>query len=151
MSSRASTRLRFRSTRGERHVPVTLSRYSRSRSLRGKFGPAKEFAEVGTFDFLEYGRDVGEISGGRIYPNGPGPDAVSFAVPQPDFNVGSLRGNAVLKWDWRPGSTMYVAWQQTRDSFSPIGDFGLSRDLDTLFRTRPDNIFLVKVSYWLNP
>ena len=117
----------------------------------GKFGAAKEFAEPGTFDFLQYGRDIGEIVDGRIYPNGPGPNAVSFDVPQPDFNVGSLRGNAVLKWDWRPGSTMYVAWQQTRDSFSPIGDFALSRDLDTLFDRRPDNIFLVKVSYWLNP
>ena len=102
----------------------------------GKFGAAKEFAEPGTFDFLQYGRDVGEIIDGRIYPNGPGPNAVSFAVPQPDFNVGSLRGNAVLKWDWRPGSTMYLAWQQTRDSFSPIGDFALRRDLDTLFGAR---------------
>ena len=117
----------------------------------GKFGAAKEFAEPGTFDFLQYGRDVGEIVDGRIYPNGPGPNAVSFAVPEPDFNVGSLRGNAVLKWDWRPGSTMYLAWQQTRDSFSPIGEFALSRDLDNLFGARPDNIFLVKISYWLNP
>jgi hypothetical protein len=46
---------------------------------------------------------------------------------------------------------MYVAWQQTRDAFSPVGSFGLNRDFDNLFGARPDNIFLVKVSYWLNP
>ena len=117
----------------------------------GAFGSTKEFAEPGRFEFLTYGRDVGEIVDGRIYPNGQGAGAVSFGVPRPDFNIGSLRGNAVVKWDWRPGSTMYVAWQQTRDAFRPVGDFAFSRDFDNLFGAQPDNIFLVKVSYWLNP
>lgn len=117
----------------------------------GDFGATKEFKEPGTYDFLTYGKDIGTIVDGRIYPDGQGPEAVSFAVPHPDFNVGSLRGNAVLRWEWHPGSTMYLAWQQTRDSFSPVGDFVVRRDLDTLFDRRPDNIFLVKVSYWLNP
>jgi hypothetical protein len=116
----------------------------------GDYGAAKELAAPRTFQFLEYGRDVGVIQNGRIYPNGTGTNAVSFAVPQPNFNVGSLRGNAVLRWEWRPGSTMYVAWQQTRDNFSPIGTFNFGRDFDNVFQTRPDNIFLVKFSYWLN-
>jgi len=117
----------------------------------GAFGTTKEFAEPGEFEFLTYGRDIGQIVEGRVYPNGQGEGAVSFAVPQADFNIGSLRGNAVLKWDWRPGSTMYVAWQQTRDSFRPVGDFTFGRDFDKLFGAQPDNIFLVKISYWLNP
>ncbi|HUQ19198.1 MAG TPA: DUF5916 domain-containing protein [Gemmatimonadaceae bacterium] len=117
----------------------------------GRYGATKEFAEPGKFEFLTYGTDVGEISNGRIYPNGTSNPSVSFAVPHPDFNVGSLRGNAVMKWDWRPGSTMYVAWQQTRNSFQPIGEFAFGHDLDKLFGSVPDNIFLIKVSYWLNP
>jgi hypothetical protein len=117
----------------------------------GDYGATKELDAPRTFRFLEYGRDVGVIQNGRIYPNGTGTNAVSFAVPQPNFNVGSLRGNAVLRWEWRPGSTMYVAWQQTRDNFSPVGTFNFSRDFDNVFQTRPDNIFLVKISYWLNP
>jgi hypothetical protein len=117
----------------------------------GRYGAAKEFAEPGEYKFLVYGRDVGQISNGRIYPNGTANPAVSFAVPDPNFNVRSLRGNAVMKWDWRPGSTMYVAWQQTRNSFQPIGEFRFGHDIDQLFGSVPDNIFLVKVSYWLNP
>jgi len=117
----------------------------------GDFGATKEFAQPREFDFLEYGRDIGEIFDGRIYPNGRSTGALSFAVPKPDFNVGSLRGNAVMKWEWRPGSTLYLAWQQTRGSFRPLGNFELSRDFDSLFQAQPDNIFLVKVSYWLNP
>jgi hypothetical protein len=73
------------------------------------------------------------------------------AVPDLDFNVRSLRGNAVLRWEWRPGSTMYLAWQQSRQDLADVGDFALGRDRRALFDTRPDNIFLVKIDYWLNP
>jgi len=72
-------------------------------------------------------------------------------VPDLDFNLRSLRGNAVLRWEWREGSTLYVAWQQRRSDVAPYGDFAFGRDQRALFRTRPDNIFLVKINYWLNP
>lgn len=73
------------------------------------------------------------------------------AVPNLDFNLRSLRGNAVLRWEWREGSTLYLAWQQRRSDVASYGDFALGRDQRALFRTRPDNIFLVKLNYWLNP
>ncbi|HEU4748852.1 MAG TPA: DUF5916 domain-containing protein, partial [Gemmatimonadaceae bacterium] len=117
----------------------------------GDYGPPKEFARPGAFEFLEYGRDIGEIANGRVYPTGQASGGPSFELPAPDFNVRSLRGNAVARWEWRPGSTLYLAWQQTREDFEPIGDFGFGRDLGALFSTSPDNIFLVKVSYWFNP
>ncbi|HEV7589331.1 MAG TPA: DUF5916 domain-containing protein, partial [Longimicrobium sp.] len=79
------------------------------------------------------------------------PDTTS-GVQLEDFNVRSLRGNAVLRWEWRPGSTLYVAWQQVRDNFAPgVGDFDFGRDRAALFRARPDNVFLIKVNYWFNP
>jgi hypothetical protein len=117
----------------------------------GKYGAVKEFAEPGTFRFNVYGTDVGEVVDGVIYPSGRSPGALSFAAPQPDFNIASLRGNAVVRWEWRPGSTMYFAWQQTRSGFRPIGDFEFGRGVDNVFGAPPDNVFLVKVSYWLNP
>ena len=47
-----------------------------------------------------------------------------------------------------PGSTLYFEWQQTRRSFGPEGDFDFSRDRSALFDAPPDNILLLKVSYW---
>jgi hypothetical protein len=67
-----------------------------------------------------------------------------------DNTLRSLRGNAVLRWEWRPGSTLYVAWQQTRRGFGADGDFDLGRDPRLLFRTAPDNIVMVKATYWLS-
>lgn len=72
-----------------------------------------------------------------------------------DFNVRSLRGNAVLRWEYRPGSTIFVAWQQQRESFAAgtagIGDLDLGRDRRALFGAAPDNVIVIKVNYWLNP
>jgi hypothetical protein len=62
----------------------------------------------------------------------------------------SLRGNAVLRWEWRPGSAIYVAWQQTRESFGPESDFRFGRDQRLLFEAPPDNILVVKATYWLS-
>lgn len=78
-------------------------------------------------------------------------NAYAGQVPNLDFNLRSLRGNAVLRWEWREGSTLFVAWQQRRSDSEPIGDFDFGRDRRALFQTRPDNIFLVKMNYWLNP
>ncbi|MGQ0813769.1 MAG: DUF5916 domain-containing protein [Gemmatimonadota bacterium] len=73
----------------------------------------------------------------------------TFEWQNPDFNFRSLRGNAVLRWEYRPGSTLFLVWQQQRSGQAATGDFRMSRDLNAIFDQRADNIFLVKVSYWL--
>ena len=40
--------------------------------------------------------------------------AAAFTLPNRDFDVRSFRSNAVLRWEWRPGSTLFVVWQQNR-------------------------------------
>lgn len=119
------------------------------------FGSPAALAAPRTSDFLAYGTRVGDVerdgAGYRIYPLGRGDGAPSFGVADPDFNFRSLRGSAVLRWEWRPGSTLYVAWQQLRNDVAPLDDFALQRDRRALFAARPDNVLVVKMSYWLNP
>jgi hypothetical protein len=63
----------------------------------------------------------------------------------------------VLRYEYRPGSTLFVVWQQGRSNFLAPSDPGymaeyrLSRDYDSPFRDHPNNTFLVKWSYWINP
>jgi len=132
----------------------------------GKYGGFKELAGPRTFDFLEYGRDSGTISRSdetaryTVDPDGSGPGG-SFSFADPNFNLRSLIGSAVLRWEWRPGSTFYAVWQQNRSgrvagSLPPgsdyaIGDFRLSEDLQELFRVKAENVLMLKVSYWINP
>ena len=72
------------------------------------------------------------------------------AAPSRDFNVKQLRTNAVLRWEYRPGSTLFVVWSQGRDQDDrDAGSFAARRDYGNLFSARPDNTFLIKASYWL--
>jgi hypothetical protein len=69
-----------------------------------------------------------------------------------DFTFRSLRGNALLRWEWRRGSTLFVAWQQTREGFqADYARLDLGHERAELFRNRPDNVFVIKINYWLNP
>ena len=70
---------------------------------------------------------------------------------QPGFNVKQFRSNAVFRWEYRPGSTLFLVWSQGREEFAPqMGNSSFRGDFDDLFSTRADNRFLVKMSYWLN-
>lgn len=68
----------------------------------------------------------------------------------PDFNVRSLRMTNVLRWEYRPGSVIYLMWQQGRESTGADGAFRFGRDFGRVFGTPGSNVFLVKASYWLN-
>ncbi len=84
-----------------------------------------------------------------IDPDGPAGPAAPITVGNPDFNFRALRGNAVVRWEYRPGSTLFFVWQQNRSDIGPVGDFDFGRDRSALFNAHPDNIFLVKATYWL--
>jgi len=67
------------------------------------------------------------------------------------FNYKQFRSNVVFRWEYRPGSTLFVVWIQGRQgSAGAAGTRGFGGDLNDLFDLRPDNGFLVKLSYWIN-
>ena len=74
--------------------------------------------------------------------------SVLFSL-RPDFAVRAFQGNAVLRWEWRPGSALFVVWQHGREGFDEHGRFGVGRGLGDLLNDRPTNALLVKLSYWL--
>lgn len=69
----------------------------------------------------------------------------------PNFNVKEFNSNAVVRWEYRPGSAIYLVWQQGRyQDDRNTGEFRASRDYGDLFGTVPNNTFLIKASYWVN-
>ena len=75
-------------------------------------------------------------------------DAYRNPPVDPSFNFKSLRANAIFRWEWRLGSTLYVAWTQQRQDLSNPGSFQVGRDLGRVFTGPADNILLVKISRW---
>ena len=135
---------------------MTLQLYAQPFIASGEYVDFKEFNAPCQGAWSVYGKDKGTITKAGVEsalmytvdPDGAGA-AAPFTIANPDFNLRSLRGNAVFRWEYLPGSILYVAWTHSRFDQASIGDFDFSRDRDALFATKPDNIFLVKASWWL--
>ena len=137
---------------------MTLEMYAQPFFASAHFSDFHEYAAPRHAVLSVYGRDQGTITSTtgadgvvasyNIDPDGAGP-AAPFTVSNPDFTDRSLRGTAVFRWEYRPGSLLYVAWTQQRFDEGPFGDLRFGRERSALFGTQPDNVFLIKASYWL--
>ncbi len=137
---------------------MTLELYVQPFFASGQYHDFKEYVAPRSANVLVYGRDRGTITATRdtdgsitsyvVDPDGAGA-APTFTISNPNFSQQSLRGNAVFRWEYRPGSVLYVAWTQSRSADAAFGDLDFTRDRTALLAARPDNIFLVKASWWL--
>ena len=133
---------------------LSLQLYTQALLSTGDYPSIRELAEPRTYDFPVYGEDVGTIARNPglpfydIDPDGSGA-APSFRIPVPDFNFKSLRVNAVLRWEFRPGSAAYVVWTQRRQDGRNPGDHAFGRDLGDLLAAPADDVLMVKLAWWL--
>jgi hypothetical protein len=138
---------------------LTFSVYAQPFFANGHYQGFQEFDRPRTLARSVFGRDVGSIAktptgdycidpvgGTARTANCPGADML---IANPDLNTRSLRGNAVLRWEYRPGATIFLVWQQTREDDTAFGNFAFGRDRALLFRAPADNVFSVKINYWL--
>lgn len=119
----------------------------------GSYTRLKEAARPRSFDYNFYGegnstiaRQDGEV---KVDPDGNGP-AEMITFDEPDFNFKSLRGNAVLRWEYHPGSVLYLVWTQRRTDSEDNGEFNFRNSFSRLVNTRADNIFMLKFTYWFS-
>lgn len=75
---------------------------------------------------------------------------VDYGFEDPDFDYKEFNSNLVVRWEYRPGSTLYFVWSQGRLGDSPLGELELADDLEALFDLHPRNTFLIKVSRWFS-
>ncbi|MGH2568265.1 MAG: DUF5916 domain-containing protein, partial [Bacteroidota bacterium] len=136
---------------------LSLQLFAQPLISSGDYFDFKELERPKSYDFLRYGdkgstlqerRDAaGKLSGYTADPDGNGP-ATPIQFGNPDFNFKSLRGNAVLRWEYRPGSTLYLVWTQSRSDFENEGKFQFRRSMSRLIEADADNIFMLKFTYW---
>lgn len=118
----------------------------------GSYSHFKEFERPESYDFVEYGKDENmQITkdgddGYYLYPNGS--DGNSIYLENPDFSYKALVGTAVLRWEFRPGSTLYLVWTRNGSDEQNPGVFNFNRDIKNLFKAESDNVFAVKLTYW---
>ena len=146
---------------------LSFQLYAQPFTFTGAYRGFKELRAPQTFTFNTYGRDNGStITPGapgdtvcntgptecfRVDPDGPG-SAPAFGLYNPDFRTRSLSVKAVWRWEYRPGSTIFLAWTHSRSNYFPFdASFDVARDFGReLFLDRPTNVLLVKFNYWLS-
>jgi hypothetical protein len=154
------TRLSVTFSRG-----LTLQLFAQPLLSVGDYTAYKQFTQPKTFDFdtFEEGAAVTGPSGvscvgGRTCRSGnqrlvdfDADGRTDFSFRERDFRVRSLRGNAVLRWEYRPGSTLFFVWQQRR-SYQDLeaNTFRLGGEALDLLTDRPANVFIIKANYWLS-
>lgn len=133
---------------------LSLQVYAQPFLATGDYTGFKELARPKSYDFNRFGEGSSTITEGdggyTVDPDGEG-NAPAISFFDPDFNYKSLRGTAVLRWEYMPGSTLYLVWTHNRVDFANPGTMRIGRDLDNLFGAEGDNIVMLKVAYWLNP
>jgi hypothetical protein len=68
----------------------------------------------------------------------------------PNFNFKQFRSNLVMRWEYSPGSTLFLVWSQGRTGFEEMGAFSFRRDFSNLFDQRSENVFLFKFNRWFS-
>ncbi|MCD6374348.1 MAG: carbohydrate binding family 9 domain-containing protein [Caldisericaceae bacterium] len=96
-------------------------------------------------------KQIRYVAEDEIYEIDENQDGITdYCFDYPDFNFKEFRSNFVIRWEYRPGSTLFLVWAQNRNDFLSSGVFKAGTDFQRLFDTKPDNVFLIKLNYWLS-
>jgi hypothetical protein len=144
---------------------LTLQLFAQPLLSAGEFVTYKQFSQAGTHQFDPFEEGTAELTGTSVrcgggrtcrsgdtrYVDFQGDGTSDISFPERDFRVRSLRGNAVLRWEYRPGSTLFLVWQQRRYfEDRAASEFGLRQDFGRLLDQEPDNVLILKMNYWLS-
>jgi hypothetical protein len=128
---------------------MTLDVYAEPFAASGDYDRFGELLAARSRHLLYYGTGATTLApladGSQLITDG----ADSFTLANADFNVRSFRSNIVLRWEWRPGSTLFVVWQQNRSGEVRAGDHVGIGDLFGSFSAPGDNVLAVKTTLWL--
>ena len=128
---------------------LTIEGYLEPFASSGRYSRFGELAQSETFNLLTYGTNGTTLTaeGDSAYSVTQG--ANQFRFENPNFDVRSLRSNLVIRWEWQPGSTLFLVWQQSRESEGfPRRNVGLGGLWDS-FSIPGEHFLAVKASYWI--
>jgi hypothetical protein len=158
--SQISVRLRFNYLFSPR---LSLEGYGEPFSASGRYFAFGELERAGSRFLRVYGEAAGTTitADERVYRISDTEVPGSFSFRNPDFNSLSFRSNFVLRWEWNPGSTLFLVWQQNRSEFcsggvvaecpngSTPGSLATPASFADPFKVAGDNFLAVKVNYWI--
>lgn len=127
---------------------LSLEAYAEPFASSGVFSAPGELARARGRQLRRYGQDGTSLSRGEGGDWDVTDGASGFQLANQDFNVRSFRSNVVLRWEWRPGSTLYAVWQQDRSADSLGGNALAPKALGDALLSPGGHTFALKLSWW---
>jgi len=129
---------------------LTLETYAEPFASSGRFYRIGELPAARSYTLREYGKDGTTLTRFENDSIVATDGTTRFRLPVRDFNVLSFRSNFVVRWEWRPGSTAYLVWQQNRGDQRVTGALIRPGSLFDAITANGDNVFALKVNYWIS-
>ncbi len=126
----------------------TLEGYFQPFIAVGDYSRFKEYKRPESSEFLIYGEEGSTIDENFVVDPTGGDSADAFTLYNPDFNYKALIGTLVLRWEFSPGSTMFLVWTHNGSDFQNHGRYDFTKDLSRLLESEADDVFALKLSYW---
>lgn len=123
---------------------VSAGKYTRYKRITTP--NANEFAN--RFSNFSNGEITFDAKGNRYSIDEDLNGSVDYSFDNLDFNFRQFRSNLVIRWEYLPGSTLFLVWSQGRTSSITDGAFSYTNDMKELFGVQPHDVFLIKFSYW---
>ncbi len=135
---------------------LTIQYYGQPFISAGKYSEIKRITDPRAERYVDRfhlfsGDEIHFVADSALYHIDENADgAADYSVGSQDFNFKQFRSNLVIRWEYTPGSTLYLVWSQDRTGVSPEGSFAFGPDMKDLFSIHPNNIFLVKINKWFS-
>jgi len=128
---------------------LSLQAYAQPFIATGRYTEYKDVTNAGA---RKYAARFDRLEGSNLMLDGDTFTASNngqFSFSRPDFSFGQLRSTMVVRWEYRPGSSVFAIWSHGRTSSVDDGRFRLGHDLSGLFDVHGENVVMVKANYWI--
>jgi hypothetical protein len=131
---------------------ISLQYYGSPFVSKGKYTDYKRVtqptAEIYADRFEIYANPV--KSDGLIWLDENNDASPDYSIEDPDFNFLQFRSNLVARWEYRPGSQLYLVWSMDKTGNGVPVDAALGDSMSQIGEISPNNIFLIKFNYWFS-
>jgi hypothetical protein len=133
---------------------ISVQYYAQPFVSAGRYGNLKVVTDphAAAYDdrFRTFTGAILDPATGRYGLDETGDGQADYTVRNPDFTFREFRSNLVFRWEYRPGSNLYLVWSQARSGSVGDGTFHFGDDFRRLFEIHPYNVLAIKLSHWLS-
>jgi hypothetical protein len=130
---------------------ISIQYYGSPFATTGKYNEFKTVIRPGDSNYDNRFNLIHPVLNGEFYEASENKNSqVEYTFENPDFNFSQFRSNLVFRWEYRPGSQIYLVWSQDRTGYIQPGTDSVNESFGKIKKTYPDNIFLIKINYWFS-